>query len=542
VRAAFSRLRDESGIALIVALGVTVVLSISVTSAMYYSGSNSRSANVSDKRNRAYSLAEAGINNAMSVLSKPTNNALDKYVLCPDNPLPNQPLPTLPCVHSDPYDNGTVTWSGVLAVDVVSNSAYWTITSIGDVANPTSPTAAHLTRTITATVVVKPTDSQQLNNPSWDYIFSRAPNWTGVALSGCDMTLGNSVNVTANLYVLGNLCLTNTAQMTKGKLYVKGSLDQQSNGNTIGTASLALPEAHIGLGCKYKSQTGTLPHNPCKNGAATTNDNVWATLLDNAPQPISPPVVDWNGWYLNASPGPYYACNATQPGEPALPTFKFDNPVGSLADTDANKLLTKNDNQGIADLTPSTAYMCKTPNGQISWDPGNAGASPPTYPTLTVTGTIFIDGSAKIDNGKTNLYTGSGVLYLSGSFLIKNSKLCPKSTYVVATGVCDTTKWDNQADLLGIVANGNGSVAADNQVSAGDSIQLVSSYMAGAAYATNNIEIGTTSIFDGPLDAASVILGQSSTSTFSGFQFVPVGLPGETTTYAQPQAPTFTGG
>ena len=524
MRALLSRLRDESGIALVVALGVIVVLSISTTTAMYYSGTNSRSANVSDKRNRAYSLAEAGINNAMSILSKPTNNALDKYVLCPDS----ASLPPLPCVHTDTYDNGTVTWSGLLAVDVVSNSAYWTITSTGDVVNPTSPSAPHLTRKITATVVVKPTDSQELNNPSWDYIYSRAPNWSGVALSGCDMTLKNSVNVTANLYVLGNLCFQNQAKMTKGKLYVKGSVDQQTNNNTIGTATLSIPEAHVGMGCRYN---GGILHNPCRNGAATAgNDNIWATLIDNTTQAIDPPVVDWNGWYLNASPGPYFPCNPQQSGDPALPVFKFDNPVGAASDSDANKLAYKNDNQGIADLTPSTSYMCKTVAGELSW---NA-----TTKTLTVKGTIYIDGSAKVDNGATNLYTGAGVIYLSGTFLVKNSKLCPLST----TSTCDTTKWNNQADLLGIVANGNGSVAADNQVATGDGIQLVSGYMAGAAYATNNIEIGTTSTFDGPLDAAEVILGQSSTSTFSGFVYVPVGLPGETTTYAEPQAPTFTGG
>ena len=64
----------------------------------------------------------------------------------------------------------------------------------------------------------------------------------------------------------------------------------------------------------------------------------------------------------------------------------------------------------------------------------------------------------------------------------------------------------------------------------------------GAGYATNNIDIGTTSTFDGPLDAAEVKLGQSSSSTFNGFQYVPVGLPGENTVYAQPQAPSFSGG
>jgi hypothetical protein len=526
VKALLFRLREENGIALVVALGVLIVLTLSSTTAIYYSGTNSRSATVSDKRNRAYFLAEAGLNNAMSILSKPSNNAMDKYVFCADA----ASLPPLPCVHTDTYDNGTVTWSGVLAVDPIVNSAYWTITSIGDVVNPTSPAAPHLTRRIVATVVVKPTDSQELNNPSWDYIFSRAPNWTGQALNGCDMTLGNSVNVTANLYVLGNLCLANTARMTKGKLYVKGSLDQQSNSNYIGTVALPLPEAHIGMGCKYKSQTGTLPHNPCRYGAATTYDNLWATLIDNNPVPIAPPVVDWTGWYLNANPGPYFPCNAQQAGDAAPPVWKFDNPVGTVSDTDANKLTYKNDNQGVADLVPSTSYTCKTPVGQISW---NA-----TTKTLTVTGTVYIDGSAKVENSATNLYHGSGVIYLSGSFLLKNSNLCPQST----TTSCTNSLWDNQADLLGIVANGNGSVPADSQVDAGNSIQLTSARMMGAAYATNNIEIGTTSIFDGPLDAASVNLGQSSASTFNGFQFVPAGLPGETTTYAEPQTPSFSGG
>ena len=96
--------------------------------------------------------------------------------------------------------------------------------------------------------------------------------------------------------------------------------------------------------------------------------------------------------------------------------------------------------------------------------------------------------------------------------------------------------------MLGIVAHGNGSVAADSQVLAGDSVQFVSAYMMGAIYAQNAIDIGTTSTVDGPMDGAAVNLGQSSTSTFNGFTYVPVGLPGEATVYAEPQKPTFSGG
>ena len=58
----------------------------------------------------------------------------------------------------------------------------------------------------------------------------------------------------------------------------------------------------------------------------------------------------------------------------------------------------------------------------------------------------------------------------------------------------------------------------------------------------NVVDIGTTAIVDGPLDGSTVILGQSSNSTFSGFTFVPVGMPGNPTVYALAQLPQVTGG
>jgi hypothetical protein len=196
-------------------------------------------------------------------------------------------------------------------------------------------------------------------------------------------------------------------------------------------------------------------------------------------------------------------------GGGSAPSFSFDTPVAAMADSDAHKLTYKNDNQGLINLTPSTNYTCQTISGELSWNN--------TTKTLTIKGTMYLDGSAYVTNGATNLYSGAGVLYLSGTFLIKNSKLCPASS----TTSCDTTKWNNQQDLFGIVANGNASNAADAQsgLNSGDGIGLVSAYMAGAIYATNNISIGTTSTFDGPMDAATINLGQSSTSTFSGFTY-----------------------
>jgi hypothetical protein len=510
------RLTQADGFVLPLALGILVVLSIAVTTAIYYSSTNSRSSETSQT---AYSLAEAGVNNALAILSLSTNNALDKYVLCPDS----STTPPLPCVHSDTYASGTVTWSGTLVQNVAAGTAYWQLSSSGYVRNPNGNNLSKIRKTITANIPVVPTITQPLNNPSWNYVLSRATG-SGVAFSGCDMTLKNSVNVTSPLYVMGNLCLQNSAKITAGTLNVVGSVDQQSTQNTIGASGADLPGAHIGRGCRY---TGQASHNPCLYGAAGSpgfKDNVWANPLDSTVTPLTPPTVYWDNWYLNSSPGPYFPCQ-TVSGTP--PTF--DPTVAAASDSDANKVTYRNNNAGLINLTPASSYTCKNTNGELSW---NASTR-----VLTVKGTIFIDGSAQIQNGATNTYTGEATLYLSGTMLFKNSQLCAGASNTS----CSTSSWDSTKDLLGIVANGNGSTGSpDNQVSSGDSVQLVSARFEGAVYATNAVDIGTTSLVDGPVDGSTVMLGQSSSSTFAGFTFVPVGMPGNNTVYAVPLAPQFT--
>src|SRR3954447_537431 len=75
------RLRSERGMALIMAIGITSVLGIAGATAVAYSTSGAQEAQQSGSRQNAFSLAEAGINNAMAVLNLPTNNALDPDTL-----------------------------------------------------------------------------------------------------------------------------------------------------------------------------------------------------------------------------------------------------------------------------------------------------------------------------------------------------------------------------------------------------------------------------------------------------------------------------
>src|SRR2546423_12797526 len=147
------RAADERGFALVIALAVTVVFSMTVVTVIEAARSNSRSSERSKGRVSAYNLAEAGINNAASILYK-TANAYDPHVLHPQ--APNQPADcasppqspsTAPALGNtcSPYvfnfDGGTATVSG--AFDSGTNN--WTVTAIGQVRNPyggqqTSPT------------------------------------------------------------------------------------------------------------------------------------------------------------------------------------------------------------------------------------------------------------------------------------------------------------------------------------------------------------------------------------------------------------------
>ena len=75
------RLRnDQAGFALVLALGITVVLSMTVVTVIEATTANSRTAVQSKNRVSAYTLAEAGINNASSILSH-VANAYDAHVL-----------------------------------------------------------------------------------------------------------------------------------------------------------------------------------------------------------------------------------------------------------------------------------------------------------------------------------------------------------------------------------------------------------------------------------------------------------------------------
>src|SRR5947207_14940962 len=93
-------LDDERGIALVMALGILVVCAIMVTTVVAYTSSGQRTSYFSKARLTAFDAADAGMNNAVSVLNLPRNHSLDAGLLppChtahPDKSAPGTPNPT----------------------------------------------------------------------------------------------------------------------------------------------------------------------------------------------------------------------------------------------------------------------------------------------------------------------------------------------------------------------------------------------------------------------------------------------------------------
>lgn len=487
------RLRDERGIALIVVLGVLMVFTISVTATVSYTTAGDRASGTSRAHVTARTLAEAGLNNAMAVLSNPSNNAMQQATL----PSSEATATTVS------YEGGTAKWWGVLS------GTTWSVYGLGLASNPTGPGTNPLRRQLTASVSVQSSLTQPLNAQAWNYVYAKN---TG---QPCDLTLSNSVTIDASLFVEGNLCLDNTASIVKAtppdvtNLVVKGNLDLLKNANTVGTSADLVNEVHIGGSCRYNG--GAWKTAPC-----TSSQNVWATTYGGPSTPsVTPPTADWDGWFANATPGPKHFCTTSS----GFSTTAFDSqPVGTA---------TRNTSAATFDLTPASNYTCEfwesgSLRGRLNWDNSTK--------TLSVAGVIFFDGSMTISNGVVNNYNGQATIYLSGNLTVAgNTQLCG----AVAGGNCDFATWNPNTEMIAFIANG-----------AGESVTLMnSSRFQGGIYGTNTVSIRNSAQVDGPMIGGTFILENSiQVHEFPNITSVPTGMPGNPNVYAQPQPATGFGG
>jgi Tfp pilus assembly protein PilX len=587
------RLRGERGMALIMAIGIMSVLGIAGTTAVVYSTSDAQEARQSGSRQSAFTLAEAGINNVMAVLNLPTNNALDPDTLpkCTNN---EKKYSDPAADRTDPsgwqhttIDGGTVDWCGTL----VRKDALWYVAAIGRSRNP-NRTSTNVTRTLEATVTVTPTTTQPLNNPVWNYLYA------GHTGSTCDQSLNNNISGASRMYVAGNLCLSPNVQLNQSTVIVGGSVDVSNNAAIGASTSLSTRvETYIGGNCRYATgswancsgnQDARHIYSKLANGT---------TIGVTQPAPVvAPPAADYATWYENAIPGPAQpACTSALNGTP--PTFDTNYPnrdnsvstpvdltpnssyfcrVGSGANTELTGAMTAT--QTTLSISSATKFtpLASWPNspfviriddefmtvtagfGTTTWTVtrGTNGSAPTTHAsgqtvewktpssgeiawnattkTLTISGTIYIDGSAKISNSALNSYNGQGTIYLTGTFRVTGS-MCAS----ISGTNCNFASWNPDFDMLMIVADGNG-----GQVNPGDSILIDNNFSyQGGLYGTNAVEFGNNVNVDGPIVGSQILLSNNlTTNAFPNISIVPVGMPSNHEVYAQPNPPQgFTG-
>lgn len=430
-------LADERGIALPFALGVMVILSALAAGIFTYVTMNQGSTRRVQADQRAYGLAETGLSYAFSRLK----TAADPYSAS-SVPSTTVTLPT-----------GTVTYVGTLS------GTTWTLTGTGSARNPSGPHAANVVRTVSAQAQV--TTSTVPDMRAYNYLFIDQP-------AGC-IDMGNGVTLDVAVYVRGDLCLRNNAQINSPAVHLLGNLSV-FNSAQIGSAGAPISEFRSTGTCSYGGSVTTC-------GAPS---RVYASTIGTDPPSIPKPTINLPNWYANADLGPLSNCTS-----------------GSFSGGfDTNTVLDVS--RGSVDLTPASAYDCRKVVGgqtvaQLTWQPGSPG-------TLTIKGVIYFDGNVTWSNLNLIQYDGRATIYASGVVAIaNNADLC-------AVPACDSS-WDPSVDLLIFVAGSKTSATTTTatSVSIGQNVNFQ-----GAIYAVNDVIVANNTTLSGPIIARSSSVSNST--------------------------------
>ncbi|CAN5255663.1 hypothetical protein BH20ACT13_BH20ACT13_15390 [soil metagenome] len=353
--------RDESGVALVMAVWILAFLMLAGSSLVFYAGSGATHAEVSTEDARAVNLAEAGENYARAVLF----NAAD-----PEDP-------AAVGTGSLTLEGGTVNYSG--AYD--SGTGIWTLTGTGTHANPTGAAGA-ISRTVSSQVLVASTPGL---DPAWGYLFADTTSCT---------TLGNNLTIDAPIYVRGDLCMENSAFITADLVQVRGRV-QIKQSASIGTAATPVTQVKVGGGCRYPWSGSYV--SPC-----TSSHKVYRTVFSSTVPDLTKPTIDLPTWYADAKPGPMSPTCTTGsfPGQ-------FDN------DTALNR------SNPIQNLFPGAAYDCQVKDGsgtilgRIAYTPGGPGA-------FLIEGAVLFDGKLEFAGNRDVVYQGRGSIYATDTITIRN--------------------------------------------------------------------------------------------------------------------------
>jgi Tfp pilus assembly protein PilX len=465
--------RSERGIALPIALGFTMVISIALVTTLELSRSGQRSSNFSRADRTAFSVAEAGLDHAQALLSEsstPTSAAV-----LPDSCAASPMVTT---------EGGSFCYWGSLSGNT------WTINARSTVSNPGG--GSPLTHDVSEQTVVTVPTSTTADNPAWNYLYSDSP-------TGC-MAITSSVTIKQKVYARGDLCLDSSARILSEaqEVSVGGRITTNSSAS-IGTSASPLATLNIGAsspGCKKGTYGGSGYAYPC-----TSSHSVYATSQNHSVPPVTKPPIDLAYWYANAKPGPSHPCT-TATGTP--PVF---------------------DTNGVMDNTSSTvnligsAYSCSVAGGgSISWMPGSPGTL-----TLSDDVTMFVDGDITMNGSTRARIVGRGTIYTSGRIRLDSStQICA----VFSGSGCNVAAgaWDPDVAMLIMVAgSGTPGLPSDTY-----SIELNSSVQwQGGLYAVGDYLQTSSVIAQGPVIARQIYYDSSTGTVSAPFDDLTPGAPSD---------------
>jgi Tfp pilus assembly protein PilX len=453
------RLRNEDGIALVMALGITVVLVIFVAAMITFTSAGGRNAQLSSADVQARQYADAGLNTAYSILENQLtvsggNPAAANLMGCngatgaSDTNGPSNcstPSPKVICVTaSSGCSAGAAGSASVFGFYSGTNPATynsisvtqstWLLVATGYARNPN--TGSTMSKTEMATVTVSPLNSGAVA-AVWNHIFLTAP----LVPNQCSASFaGNNMIITDPLYVIGNLCITgqNTSIQETTQpvdLMVGGKLVLSGSGTSAGTSTKSLTSGVVQGGCTLVSVSSTTSACNSSTHYYVTGTDTWVDA--RAPVQLASDIASD---YANFDPGPNHHCvTATNPS--------------SLANTVFDTNTTEGDSTATFELVPSSSYQCTSQSGasvgQLSWNN--------TTKVLTINGSIFIDGNLTIS--QTGSYTGTGVIEVSGTITFNGNatKFCAENPCNTAASAWQGTSGNNSMVTLVSLASSNAS-------------------------------------------------------------------------------------
>ena len=426
-------IKAERGFALVMALGLLTVLTISGTAVTYYATTNLTGSNVHKARGSAYDLAEAGINDALAVLYNQLNS--DGSVKSGmQKPTVTTLLPSTTIQYSNV--KGSVTYSGTLN----TTNWVWTITSTGKVLNGKSYQSRTLKRSVTVRGLNVGADGS-----SWSRFYADS--------TGSCLTIDGTIFVT-NVATRGNLCLKNGG----------GVSGANTNVDVGGTVTIS----------------GPTPFLPTSASGWTNSSNVYTTNGSNATNAINaastgstldskdfgyglPSSATINGISVDVTKMASQCCNAVQTisitGGPTGGTFKLNatKPGGSSTATSSIAYNASASTVQTALLTifgagavsctggslPATAVVCTFQ--------GTAGYQPVTL--MTKNSTAFTGGSSPNVTVANTTIGSVGALQDNTVQLLKNGSATgsnkASATTWPNTGTLSTVTYGSSTDLWG---------------------------------------------------------------------------------------------